>query len=125
MTGKSKSVISKALKNGDLSHSGKDDSGYKIDPAELFRVFPKKERNRTAENEIENTYKIKELEARLELESQQKEFFKEQYQKVEQEKEDWKKQAQTLLLTDSRDKEPQKPTETRKGFLATLLGKTG
>ena len=38
-TGKSKSVISKALKDGTMSHIEKDDSGYKIDPAELFRVF--------------------------------------------------------------------------------------
>ena len=39
--GKSKATISKALKSGKLSYLSKDTEGYKIDPAELFRVFPK------------------------------------------------------------------------------------
>src|SRR4051812_13062446 len=36
-----KSTISKALQAGKLSYAGKGPDGYKIDPAELFRVFPK------------------------------------------------------------------------------------
>lgn len=39
--GRSKSTIFKALKNGDLSYKDKTAAGYKIDPAELFRVFPR------------------------------------------------------------------------------------
>ena len=104
-TGKSKSVISKYLKNGTLSYAEKDDKGYKIDPAELFRVFPKndnknskKEQERTHENTIENALKIKELELKLESVSKERDFFEGQYKNVVQEKEDWKKQAQTLLL---------------------------
>ena len=92
-TGKSKSVISKALNSGRLSHNGKSESGYKIDPSELFRVFPKngkndekntqKERNRTPKNDLENAYKIKELELKLEIESKEKSFYKDQYSKME------------------------------------------
>src|SRR3954454_16153320 len=36
-----KSTISKALQAGKLSYAEKGSDGYKIDPAELFRVFPK------------------------------------------------------------------------------------
>jgi hypothetical protein len=39
--GVAKSTISKALSSGKLSYTEKNSAGYKIDPAELFRVFPK------------------------------------------------------------------------------------
>jgi hypothetical protein len=39
--GVAKSTISKALHSGKLSYAEKRPDGYKIDPAELFRVFPK------------------------------------------------------------------------------------
>ena len=117
-TGKSKSVISKALKNGTLSYISKDDSGYKIDPAELFRVFPKngsanskKERSRTTENDLENAFKIKELEIKLDAENKEKFFYKEQYRKMETERDDWKNQAKTLLL-----QSPSKVTEASKNI---------
>lgn len=69
-TGKSKGTISKYLKNGKLSYVSKDESGYKIDPAELFRVFPKvnaetatNEQSETAEKPPVNSA----LQARLEV----------------------------------------------------------
>lgn len=49
-TGKSKGTLSKALKEGKISYIEKSDSGYKIDPAELFRVYP---RNRNNPDQIE------------------------------------------------------------------------
>jgi len=39
--GVAKSTISKALASGKLSYREKTTEGYKIDPAELFRVYPK------------------------------------------------------------------------------------
>ena len=39
--GVAKSTISKALSSGKLSYREKNPDGYKIDPAELFRVYPK------------------------------------------------------------------------------------
>ena len=39
--GVAKSTISKALSSGKLSYWEKNSDGYKIDPAELFRVYPK------------------------------------------------------------------------------------
>jgi hypothetical protein len=38
--GVSKSTIHRAIKSGRMSARTKDGSGYQIDPAELFRVFP-------------------------------------------------------------------------------------
>ncbi len=38
-TGKSKTTIWKYIQIGKLSYVSKDSSGYKLDPAEVFRVF--------------------------------------------------------------------------------------
>lgn len=43
--GKSKGTLSKAVKDGKLSVAKKDENGsFQIDPAELFRAFPKQEK---------------------------------------------------------------------------------
>jgi len=42
-SGISKATLSKALKSGRLSYVAKSAAGYEIDPAELFRVFPRKQ----------------------------------------------------------------------------------
>lgn len=47
--GVAKSTISKALSSGKLSYAEKGTAGYKIDPAELFRVFPKTAKTDPAE----------------------------------------------------------------------------
>jgi len=47
--GVAKSTISKALSSGKLSYREKNTDGYKIDPAELFRVFPKTAKASSAE----------------------------------------------------------------------------
>ena len=39
-TGKAKSVISRAIKEGKISAAKKEDGTYSIDPAELHRVYP-------------------------------------------------------------------------------------
>lgn len=39
-TGKAKSVISRAIKEGKISATKKEDGTYSIDPAELHRVYP-------------------------------------------------------------------------------------
>lgn len=38
--GKSKSTITRAIRSGKLSAQRQNDNSYKIDPAELFRVWP-------------------------------------------------------------------------------------
>ena len=70
----------------------------------------------TPTNNIENAFKIKELELKLEAVERERNLYKSQCDKIETEKEDWKKQAQTLLL-----KAPDKPVEKPKGFFGRLL----
>lgn len=47
--GVAKSTISKALSSGKLSYTERSTAGYKIDPAELFRVFPRSSSNGSEE----------------------------------------------------------------------------
>lgn len=57
--GVAKSTISKALASGKLSYREKSSEGYKIDPAELFRVYPKTPKNRSedpASNDWQPSY---------------------------------------------------------------------
>lgn len=48
--GVAKGTLSKALKSGKLSYVEKTPAGYRIDPSELFRVFPP-QRVETGQNE--------------------------------------------------------------------------
>lgn len=48
-TGLSKSTISRAIKAGKISASRQDDGAYLIEPAELFRVYPRSVAQRTSE----------------------------------------------------------------------------
>ena len=91
-TGKSKSVISKALESGKLSYLEKTNAGYKIDPAELFRVFPrtlengKKERLETHKDDLENTFLRRE-----------NELLRQQLDDLKEDRDKWRQQATNLL----------------------------
>ncbi len=106
LTGKSKSVISNALKKGIMSYVSKDLMGYKIDTSELFRVFDKRTDEpvlepleRTIQNPIENGHekeilelKVKHLEEKLRMVERENEYLR-------QDKDQWQKQASQLLLS--------------------------
>jgi hypothetical protein len=107
-TGKSKSTISKAVKNGTISAEKQPDGSYQIDAAELFRVFPRKAEEPVAaphEQTAANTVLLlenRELKARLEMQDKlvraleaDKSFLQEQLHRT------------TLLLTSA--KEPHEP----------------
>jgi hypothetical protein len=55
--GVAKSTISKALSSGKLSFREKNSDGYKIDPAELFRVYPKTSKP-SAEDTLMNDWQL-------------------------------------------------------------------
>jgi hypothetical protein len=62
-TGLSKSTISRAIKAGRISASKQDDGAYLIEPAELFRVYPRgvaqppsDARHEAVRNQHEETY---------------------------------------------------------------------
>lgn len=92
--GVSKATVSKALKSGRLSYVSKSTAGYEIDPAELFRVFPKKplltatsERSETPEETVETASLA--VEVRL---------LRERLAEVQEERDAWRDQAQRLAL---------------------------
>lgn len=68
-TGKAKSTIKKAIDTGEMSVAEKTSRGFKIDAAELFRVFPKRtenapiEQTETSNKTIENSILQVKLEA--------------------------------------------------------------
>ena len=135
LTGKSKSVISNALKNGTISYASKDSTGYKIDTSELFRVFERRTqepRSRTAKRTIENPQKnphqntqntdheIEILKLKLQQAEQQRDLYKEKAIEWKEQCDGWKKQANQLLLQSNtnnghqahQDKQKNIPKET-------------
>jgi excisionase family DNA binding protein len=117
-TGKSKSTISKAIKNGRIS-ARKDETGtFHIDPSELHRVYPptvsgeqnEPLANTPARTDIDGT--IRELQARLEAAHERLSDKETVIDDLKEDRDRWRQQA-TALLTDQRPK----------GFFSKLLGR--
>lgn len=133
LSGISKKRLYEMMNNGEISYDT-EPWGSKtrrvIDASELARVFDKKfkikETTETKQETVSST-KTKPLET-IEttlgnrLLEQKVEFLTEQVTELKQERDDWKQQAQTLLLN-APVKSPQKPADKPKGFWAALLGK--
>jgi hypothetical protein len=114
--GRSKGTISKALASGKLSYLSKDDSGYRIDAAELFRVFPAKPEASGSGVQLEtskNTSGNRPLEADIR-------GLREQIGLLLSERDDLRRRLDaeaeerrklTALLTDQREKAPERPAE--------------
>lgn len=122
-TGKSKGTLSKALHKGTLSYVEKTDAGYKLDPAEVFRVFPKKPQGNPKNEQIEthkNPIGNSLLEQELQLMKKEIEFLKqrttdkdEQIQDLQKDRDHWRQQA-THLIED-------KTKTSNKGLLKRLF----
>ena len=108
--GMAKSAISRAIKTGRISATRQEDGSYAIDPAELFRVYPKNrtrpvlaERYATPKNtdaEPKEVAVLRELLAEVRGERDQ----------LRTDRDHWREQAErmTLLLT---HQPPASPTE--------------
>jgi hypothetical protein len=126
-TGKSKATISKAIKSGKISAAKGENGAFKIDPSELFRVYPMKqssEQELTPETPQENTdssAEIKILQVKLEAAEKEIQDKADQISKAEAREEDWRRQATNLtaLLADQREKAAEPP---KRGFWARLMG---
>lgn len=103
-----KSTLSEAIKSGRLS-AEKDERGrYKIDPAELFRVFPKTSPNEQSEpkpntvTNTENLLVIERLQAELEAERRVTANMQETVADLRErlDKEGADRRALTAMLTD-------------------------
>lgn len=116
--GVAKGTISKALKSGKLSYADKTPAGYQIDPAELFRAFPRK-RLETVENERlempRETVETAVLRAQLDAAERRAAT-------AEADRDAWREQAQRLALTDQRATPQPGP---RPGFWSRMFRRQG
>jgi len=100
--GVSKTTISKALKSGRLSYIEKTSAGYRINPAELFRVFPKSSTLHGKANDTEhpaNGVELAKIEAERDALKKQVEDLRYSLGRAEENADQWRDQAQRLALT--------------------------
>lgn len=106
-SGKSKATISKAIKSGRLSAVKQDTGVFRIEAAELLRVYPKPvDRNQertpqTVAQTAENTPSVKELQARLEAAQERLTDRDTVIADLREDRDRWRQQA-TALLADQR-----------------------
>jgi excisionase family DNA binding protein len=111
-TGISKSHLSRLVKRGVISAERHENGRLAIDPAELDRLAD----IRTSGNTLDNVA-MERKETLLETARQQEIALlhrmlldrERQIEDLRQERDEWRRQAQTLLLTQGHNKEPEKP----------------
>ena len=99
--GKTKSTITKAIASGKLSAIKNDNGAWEIDASELYRVYPPTpletveiKQNDTLKEMGENSKEIEALERLLKA-------AEEQIYDLKADRDEWRKQANQLLLTDT------------------------
>jgi hypothetical protein len=132
--GRAKSTLSKALNSGELSYVEKTQKGYKIDPAELFRVFPKGgsmetpiEQSETVREVVENSAlqaSLKVMEQRL---ADAEKTIEDLRSRLDAEREERRELAAerrqlTAVITDQRDKMQKSPEPSNRGWKSRLFG---
>lgn len=129
VTGKSKATISKAIKTGRLSAVREETGTFRIDPAELHRVYPinvENEQDRTLKTPLEtlgNGPSVRELQARLEAAHVRLADRDAVIADLREDRDRWRQQA-TALLADQRPSPvpDQPPVPPHKGFWRRLFG---
>lgn len=128
-TGKSKSTLSRAIKQGKISATKNDDGSFSIEPAELFRVY-KRVYDATAETAKNATYdaprntittpekdiEIATLRAELHAAREKIDDLKHQADEIREDRDNWRQQANRLLAAPAAD-------GAKKGFWYRLRGK--
>lgn len=115
LTGKNQSTIHRAMKASRLSYTTSDTGERLIDPAELDRVFAIKPPAQLARNEAQaaqsNEVRLAELHAQLAAERDKAAGLHERLADkdaviadLREDRDHWRTQAETLLLTDERRK---------------------
>jgi hypothetical protein len=97
-TGVQKSTLSKALKSGKLSYFEKTPAGYKIEPSELFRIYPRKPQGTgsdTVGSERLDASEITPDFIRLQVEVEQ---LRERLTETQEQRDKWQAQAMQLAL---------------------------
>lgn len=111
--GVSKATLSRAIKSGKLSAKKNNKGGWDIDPAELFRVYPRNTGNSSSNGSMNRNATPAEtppgtdaLQAQIDGLKAQLELMKESVADLKEQREGWQKQAeaQQRLLADHRPK---------------------
>ena len=99
--GLAKSTITKAISSGKLSAVKNANGAWEIDAAELHRVFPPKQSETVSIEQTatpaENTHEIEFLKKQLEA-------AQEQIDDIKKDRDAWRNQANTLLITNQSEK---------------------
>ena len=112
--GKAVTTITRAIESGKLSAQRTDGGGYDIEPAELFRAFPKISSATPQELQRatgEDTGENKALQREVEL-------LREALSDARQERDRWRDMADRLAIS------PPAPAPKPQGFWQRLLGKS-
>jgi hypothetical protein len=112
-TGVQKSTLSKALKSGKLSYFEKTSAGYKIEPSELFRIYPRKPQDTVADTIVHKQYDTPEMNPdfiRLQVEVEQ---LRERLTETQEQRDKWQAQAMQLALPKPEAKIAGQGSETR------------
>ena len=115
LSGRAKSTISKAIKDGRLSASKNEKGGFEIDGAELSRVFPFPvvDQSPIPQPNTKSEHENKVLEVELKAERQMRERLMSEIEDLKIQRDNWQDQAQTLLLSNQSQPEGQ---GARRGF---------
>ena len=116
-TGKNRTTIYRAIKNGKISATQNAHGEYDIDPAELHRVYPPKQQGNTVRNSedatLSNTNLLienRELKAKLDAANERDQLKDQIIDDLKEDRNRWRQQA-TALLTDKQAAiSPEKPS---------------
>ena len=116
LSGRAKSTISKAIKDGRLSAEKNESGGFEIDGAELSRVFPFPVGDQPSipQSNTQKEHENRVLEIELKAERQMRERLMSEIEDLKIQRDKWQDQAQTLLLSNQSQSEVQ---GTKRGFL--------
>lgn len=116
LSGRAKSTISKAIKDGRLSAVRSESGGFEINGAELSRVFPFPEGDRSPVplSNTKSEHENKVLEVELKLERQMRERLEAEIEDLKMQRDKWQDQARMLLLSNQSQSEGR---GAKRGFL--------
>ena len=116
-TGKDRATISRAIRKGKISAKKCENGQWIIDPAELHRVYPPVQQDKTNNATTDNNallLEIATLKGQIEAVCEREKLKDEMLEDVRKDRDHWRQQA-TALLTDQRSHNG--------GFWSRLFGK--
>ena len=130
LTGVNKSTICRALKSGKLSYISNDSDGYKIDPAELSRVYDLQhpatpqtvamQRSATPDATPQKDYEKELLELKIKHLEEKLRMVEEKISDLKAEKEKWEQQAKYWRQLNFLKLKPAEPVEDREELIRRI-----